>query len=90
MVNGKGSISDLEVAAVGSHELLVALPSLLSIQHHPPQSLIEVGIVEGQVVPRQLPAQRRECKVRRGNLEQTLSLAPQTRTDTERELCGIL
>ena len=41
----------LKVAAVGGNKLILVFLSLLSIEHHPPQPLIEVSIVEGKVMP---------------------------------------
>ena len=41
----------LKVAAVGGHEFVLIFLSLLSIEHHPSQSLVEVSVVEGKVMP---------------------------------------
>ena len=44
----------LKIAAVSGHKLLWVFLALLSIQHHPPQTLIEVSVVEGKIMPCQL------------------------------------
>ena len=44
----------LKIAAVGGHKLLLVL-AFLSVEHHPSQTFIEVSIIEGKVMPSQLP-----------------------------------
>ena len=41
----------LKVAAVSCNKLLLVFLSFLSIEHHAPQTLIQVGVVEGKIVP---------------------------------------
>ena len=44
----------LKVAAVSRDKFLLVFLSLLGIEHHPPQPLIQVSVVEGKVMPRKL------------------------------------
>ncbi len=46
----------LKVATVSGHEFLFCLLPFLGIQHHLPQALEQISIVEGQVVPGHIPA----------------------------------
>jgi hypothetical protein len=44
----------LKIAAVRCNKFLLVFLSLFCIEHHPPQTLIEVSVVEGKIMPGKL------------------------------------